>query len=132
MLPFSQLIMIYNDGGNKPMSVPIYGSNSWNSLIEKVVKAAEEASELEALALALPTAVQGDVAAMTLVASGSGEAYEGVSTVATLPAIGDTTSADQSTAIKQSLLALQEDVSALQTTVNGLLAKLRTAKIVGE
>ena len=114
------------------MEVPIYGSNSWNSLIEKVVKAAEEASELEALALALPTAVQADVAAMTLVASGSGEAYEGVSTVVTLPAIGNTSSADQSTAIKQSLLALQEDVSALQTTVNALLAKLRTAKIVGE
>mgnify|MGYP003133574994 CR=1 FL=1 len=107
-----------------------YNNQTFRNLINKATKIAEESIELEALANSLPTPAQADVSAVSQVETGDGEAYNGISSSANLPDIGDTSSANQSAVLKQSFLALQEDVVAMQATLNGLLAKLRTAGIL--
>ena len=108
--------MIYNDGGNYPMEVPIYGSNSWNELISKVIKAAEEAGELESLANALPMAAEADVAAPT--------AYSAVTDMTSnvTKAEGEAVSAALATAVTE--------MTAIENKLNALLAKMRTAGLL--
>ena len=98
------------------MEVPIYGSNSWNALIEKVVKAAEEASELESLANNLPMAAEADVADVT--------SYTKVEnmTANVTKAEGEAVSAALETAVTE--------LTAVENKLNALLAKLRTAGIL--
>ena len=98
------------------MKVPIYGSNSWNQLIEKVIKVSEEATELEALAAALPVAAELDVAIPT--------AYAAVTnmTASVTKAEGE--------AVSAALATLVLEVDVIADKVNAILAKLRTGKIV--
>jgi len=116
LLPFSQLIMLYNDGGNHEMEVPIYGSNSWNSLIEKVIKAAEEAEELETLANALPMAAEPDVAEPA-----------GYTAVTNMTA--QVTKAEGE-AVSAALAAAVSEMTAIENKLNALLAKMRTAGLL--
>jgi len=60
-----------------------------------------------------------DVGPVTGVGANTGTAGTGLS------AIGDTTLADQSAVIMNDLRALQEDVAALQASVNSILTALR-------
>ena len=107
-----------------------YNNIVFRNLINKATKIAEESVELEALANNLPVSAEANVPAVSQVETGSGQAYESISSPANLPDIGDTSSANQSAVLKQSFLALQEDVVAMQSTLNSLLAKLRTAGIL--
>lgn len=65
-----------------------------------------------------------DVAAMTTVGANTGTAGAGLSL------IGDTSTTNQASNIMNDLLALQEDVTALRTTVNSLITKLEGAGIL--
>lgn len=110
--------MIYLDGENH-MEVPIYGSNSWNALIQKVIKAAEEAEELEALALAIPMPAEADVDEPTDYTPHASGVVAVTSAAAT--DLDDTAAA---------LDTLVGEVRDIENKLNNLLAKLRTAKIL--
>lgn len=69
-------------------------------------------------------AAEADLGSATTIGANTGTAGAGLSL------IGDTSTTDQSTALMNDLAALQEDNAALNSKVNALLAKLRTANII--
>lgn len=65
-----------------------------------------------------------DAAAVTTVGANTGTAGAGLSL------IGDTSTVDQSGALMNDLVALQEDVTELRTQLNALIAALETSKVI--